>query len=91
MATNTAVKTKIISISLPQLLVKQAQETAMSVGKSRSRLFQDALQQYVTLSQWKTLQAYGVSRAIKKQINLEDTNRFIDEYRNERAKIKSRL
>lgn len=85
MLSTTAVKTKIISISLPQALAKQIQENARGMGKSRSRLFQDAVQQYITLFKWKELQAHGVARAIQKQIKPDDTNRIIDEYRNERG------
>lgn len=85
MSLTTAVKTKIVSISLPEILAKQVSENAKGAGKSRSQLFQDAVQQYLILSKWKELQAYGVARAIQKQIKPDDTNRIIDEYRNERG------
>lgn len=91
MLPTTAVKSKIISVSLPQMLAEQIQESARGMGKSRSQLFQDAVQQYLTLSKWKELQGYGVARAIQKRIKPEDTNHLIDEYRNERGQIKSRL
>lgn len=81
MPLQTKSQNQIISLSLPQTLIKKAQAMAKQVQKSRSQIFQEALKQYLWSIKWQELQAYGLNRSIAMKLKPEDTERLIDEYR----------
>jgi len=81
MRTQTSSQNQIISVSLPQALVDQAQRMAQETKRSRSQMVQQALKQYFLFTRWKELQSYGVARSIELGLKPEDTERLINECR----------
>lgn len=78
-------KSEILSVSLPRTLAEGAKKAAQQAGVSRSKLVQQALQQYLWLEEWQELQTYGFEQALKLGLQPDDVQRLIDEYRKENA------
>ena len=81
MALQASSKNQIISLSMPQILIKKAQAMAKQTQKSRSQIFQEALKQYLWSIKWQELQAYGIEQSINLGLKPQDTQRLINEYR----------
>lgn len=86
MPLQTKSQNQIISLSMPQILIKKVQAMAKQVQKSRSQIFQEALKQYLWSIKWQELQAYGIKHSINLGLKPQDTQRLIDEYRKEKNK-----
>jgi metal-responsive CopG/Arc/MetJ family transcriptional regulator len=72
---------KLLSVSIPDDLMGEAETLACSVGKTRSELVRDALRRQVELERFRLLQHYGRGRAEERGIGPEDVERLIDEER----------
>ena len=55
--------TRILSLSLPPDLIREAERVAKQEGRTQSELFREALRRYVEERRWRGLQRYGSSRA----------------------------
>ncbi len=76
-------KSEIVSVSLPRKMAQKAAKSAREAGVSRSKLVQQALENYLWLEEWQELQNYGFQQALKLGIKPEDVQRLIDETRAE--------
>jgi CopG family transcriptional regulator/antitoxin EndoAI len=75
---------KVISLSLPPQLLREAEKMAKKEGRTKSELFREALRRYLAEQSFRELQRYGASRARKLGIDAEeDIQRLIEEYRQE--------
>lgn len=76
--------TKILSLSLPPGLLKEAERIAKKEGRTRSELFREALRRYLQEQKLRELQRFGASQAKKLGLKESDVERLIAEYRKER-------
>ena len=80
---------KIVSITLPPAMVKQADKLARKENRTKSELVREALRRYIVQQEFKELQRYGVDQAKRQGLKPSDVNRLIHEYRAEQASGKS--
>jgi CopG family transcriptional regulator / antitoxin EndoAI len=73
--------TRILSLSLPPELVREAERIAKQEGRTKSALFREALRRYVEERRWLALQRYGRGRARKLGMTEPDVNRAVQEIR----------
>lgn len=73
--------TRILSLSLPPDLVREAERVAKEEGRTKSELFREALRRYVEERRWRRLQRYGAERARKAGVTEADVERAIQELR----------
>jgi CopG family transcriptional regulator / antitoxin EndoAI len=73
--------TKVMSVSLPPKLSREAERLARRQGRSKSELVREALTRYVAESRWHELKEFGRARAGKLGIKEADVERLIREYR----------
>ncbi len=73
--------TKIISLSLPPELAREADRVAKQEGRTKSELFREAFRRYVEERQWRGLQRYGASRVRKLGLTESDVDRAVGDYR----------
>ncbi len=57
--------TKILSLSLPPEILRQAQRVAKKEGRTKSELFREALRRYIQERRWAELRQYGASQVRK--------------------------
>jgi CopG family transcriptional regulator/antitoxin EndoAI len=76
---------KILSVSLPDELMRETEQLALAQGKTKSDLVRDALRRQVQLGQLRELQRYGRRRAEERGIGPEDTETLVDELRGGRG------
>jgi len=55
--------TRILSLSLPPDLAREAERIARQEGRTKSEVFREALRRYVEERRWRGLQRYGAGRA----------------------------
>lgn len=72
---------RVLSLSLPPVLVREAERTARLEGRTRSELFREALRMYLRERQWQELRAYGAKQVKRLGLKSRDVNRLITEYR----------
>lgn len=72
---------KVLSVSLPPTLVREAEKVAQLEGRTRSELFREALRRYLQERQWQEIQAYGAKQVKRLGLKSRDVNRLITEYR----------
>ena len=72
---------KILSLSLPPELLREAERVAKKEGRTKSELFREALRRYVLERRWTELRQYGAKRARKLGIKGADVERVIEDYR----------
>jgi metal-responsive CopG/Arc/MetJ family transcriptional regulator len=72
---------KILSVSLPDELMRDTEQLALAQGKTKSDLVRDALRRQVQLGQLRELQRYGRRRAEARGIGPEDAESLVDELR----------
>jgi CopG family transcriptional regulator/antitoxin EndoAI len=73
--------TRIVSLSLPPDLVREAERVAKQEGRTKSELFREALRRYVEERRWRALQRYGASRVQRLGITEADVERAVREFR----------
>lgn len=76
--------TKILSLSLPPKLLREAERVAKTEGRTKSELFREALRRYLLEEKVHQLQRYGARQARKLGIKASDVQRLIEEYRKTR-------
>ena len=76
--------TKVISLSLPPELLREAERIAKKEGRTRSELFREALRRYILESRWEELKRYGAGKARRLGIREDEVERLIQEFRRER-------
>jgi Arc/MetJ-type ribon-helix-helix transcriptional regulator len=75
--------TKVLSVTLPEAMLKEAKKRAKKENRTMSELVREALRRYETLQTLRELQAYGEERARTLGIKEEDVDRLIHEHRAE--------
>lgn len=73
--------TKILSLSLPPQLLREAERVAKREGRTRSELFREALRRYVEERRWRELQRYGAQRSRRVGLRESDVPRVVEEHR----------
>jgi CopG family transcriptional regulator / antitoxin EndoAI len=73
--------TRILSLSIPPDLLREAERIAKQEGRTKSELFREALRHYVEERRWRTLQRYGAGRARRLGLMERDVDRAIQEFR----------
>lgn len=73
--------TKILSISLPPDLLREAERIARKEGRTKSELFREALRYYIQEKKWRELKEYGARQAQRLGIKETEVERLIEEYR----------
>jgi CopG family transcriptional regulator / antitoxin EndoAI len=73
--------TRILSVSLPPDLVREAERVAKQEGRTKSELFREALRRYVEERRWRRLQRYGASRVRRLGMTEAGVERAIQELR----------
>jgi len=76
--------TKILSLSLPPELLREAETLAKREGRTKSELLREALRRYVQAQEWRSLQLHGAKRARRLGIRANDVERVVAEYRKTR-------
>lgn len=72
---------KILSLSLPPTLLREAERVAKKEGRTKSELFREALRRYLQERRWAALRRYGVQRVARLGLKETDVERLIKEYR----------
>lgn len=83
--------TKILSLSLPPGLAKEAEQIAKKEGRTKSELFREALRRYIQAQKLRGLQRHGAHQAQKLGLKETDVERLVEEYRIEKAGLKEQL
>lgn len=73
--------TRILSLSLPPDLVREAERVAKQEGRTKSELFREALRRYVEERRWRGLQRYGAGRARRYGMTEAGVERAVREFR----------
>ena len=73
--------TRILSLSLPPDLIREAERIAKQEGRTKSELFREALRRYVEERRWRTLRRYGAGRARQAGLTEGDVDRAVQELR----------
>jgi CopG family transcriptional regulator / antitoxin EndoAI len=77
--------TKVVSITLPEAMLKEAKQRAAKENRTMSELVREALRRYEWTQWLEETQAYGAERAAAAGILTEDdVDRVVHEYRAER-------
>ena len=76
--------TKILSLSLPPELLREAEILAKREGRTKSELLREALRRYIEEQEWLSLQRYGARRARHLGIRENEVERVVTEYRKTR-------
>ncbi|MFQ5882514.1 MAG: ribbon-helix-helix protein, CopG family [Candidatus Methylomirabilales bacterium] len=76
--------TKILSLSLPPELLREAERAAKREGRTKSELFREALRRYLLEEKVRQLQRYGARQARKLGIRASQVEQLIEEYRKTR-------
>ena len=72
---------KILSLSLPPDLLREAERVAKKEGRTKSELFREALRRYIQEQRWVALRRYGAQRVRKLGVKESEVERVIDAYR----------
>lgn len=72
---------RILSVSIPDELMRETEAIARAQGRTKSELVRDALRRQVDLEHLRELQRYGRRRAEERGIGPEDTEALVDELR----------
>jgi CopG family transcriptional regulator/antitoxin EndoAI len=72
---------KILSLSLPPTLLREAERVARKEGRTKSELFREALRRYLQERRWAELRRYGAQQIRRLGLRETDVERLIGEYR----------
>jgi metal-responsive CopG/Arc/MetJ family transcriptional regulator len=75
---------RILSVSVPDELLAEAESIAATQGRTKSELVRDALRSHLKLQRLRTLQEDARERAEKRGIGPEDVEAIIDDVRKQR-------
>jgi CopG family transcriptional regulator/antitoxin EndoAI len=76
---------KILSVSIPDELMRDAEALARAQGRTKSDLVREALRRQVELERLRELQRYGRRRAEERGVGPEDAEALVDDLRGGRA------
>jgi metal-responsive CopG/Arc/MetJ family transcriptional regulator len=76
---------RILSVSVPDELMRETEAIARARGKTKSELVRDALQRQVQLEHLRELQRYARRRAEERGVGPEDSEALVDELRGRQA------
>jgi CopG family transcriptional regulator/antitoxin EndoAI len=76
---------KLLSVSIPDELMRETEEVARAQGRTKSELVRDALRRQLQLERLREVQRYGRRRAEERGIGPEDAEGLVDEVRAERG------
>lgn len=74
-------KAKIINISIPEPLLKDADVAAKEESRSRSDIFREAMRSYLMRRELNELRRYGKQKADELGIKAEDVDGLVADYR----------
>ena len=69
--------TKILSLSLPPDLLREAERVAKKEGRTKSELFREAVRRYIQERRWADLRQYGASQGRKLRLTEADVEPLI--------------
>jgi metal-responsive CopG/Arc/MetJ family transcriptional regulator len=72
---------KLLSVSIPDELMREAEAVAQARGTTKSELVRDALRRQVELEQLREMQRYGRRLAEERAIGPDDAEALVDELR----------
>ncbi len=72
---------KILSLSVPPTLLREAERVAKKEGRTKSELFREALRRYLQERRWAAFRQYGALRASRLGLIETDVERLVEEYR----------
>ena len=72
---------KILSLSLPSTMLREAERLAKKEGRTKSELFREALRRYLQERRWAELRRYGTRQVRKLELKETDVERLVAEYR----------
>ena len=75
---------KVLSLSLPPTLLREAERLAKKEGRTKSELFREALRRYLQERRWAELRRYGTQQTRKLGLMETDIERLVSEYRKDR-------
>jgi CopG family transcriptional regulator/antitoxin EndoAI len=76
---------KILSVSIPDELMRDTEAIARAQGRTKSDLVREALRRQVELERLRELQRYGRRRAEERGVGPEDVEALVDELRGGQA------
>ena len=76
---------KILSVSIPDALMRQVERMARAQGRTKSEFVREALRRQVLLSRLRALQSYGRRQAEERGLGPEDAESLVDELRGRRS------
>lgn len=76
---------KLMTISLPPSLYKQAAKAAKEEGRTKSELVREGLRKYLEDKRWRGILEYGRRRAMETGLKPEDIEDIVDEFRSSNA------
>jgi predicted transcriptional regulator len=77
--------TKILSVSIPDELMREAEALARAQGRTTSELVRDALRRQLQLERFREVQRFGRRQAEGQGVGPEDAEALVDELRAERG------
>jgi len=72
---------KLLSVSIPDELMRDAEAIARAQGKTKSEVVRDALRRQIQLERLRELQRYGRARAEERGIGPDDAEALVDDLR----------
>lgn len=76
--------TRVITVSLPPNLLRDAERLAKEERRSRSELLREALREYIATRRWRRLRQWGEGAARRTGVRTDaDVERIIEAYRRE--------
>lgn len=72
---------KILSLSIPPTLLREAERLAKKEGRTKSELFREALRRYLQERQWAELRRYGAQQVRQLGLKETDVERLVAEHR----------
>jgi len=72
---------RILSVSIPDELMRETEAIARAQGRTKSELVREALGRQVQLERLRELQRYGRQKAEERGVGPEDAEALVDELR----------
>jgi len=72
---------KLLSVSIPDELMRDAEAIARAQGKTKSEVVRDALRRQIQLERLRELQRYGRAHAEERGIGPDDAEALVDDLR----------
>ena len=76
---------KLMTVSLPPSLYKEAARLAREEGRTKSELVRESLRGYIAEKKWLSLLEYGRRRSLETGLRPEDIENIVDEVRGKKG------